>query len=582
MSTTFTREDPVFISGFEPSEGLTGSAFVVSGSGISTATNLYFVDAFDGHMPVSFVAGSDGRITGTVPNVRIYDDDFSVKVSNVHSSGDKCCFNIRQSGCVFYCNVEVTGSLQIGGVNSNPATTGFLAIDDNGFIHKRQGLEYETGINTSFFSHMNGGDQTIPGVNTGTLEFDTVSWNNETNFNTSNYRLEIESDNRYLIDSKTSLESNKSSAYKYDAQLVKNGSTVVESCIFSYEENKPNYSQITRIVDANSGDYYEIRIVNEDASSVIVDGNSANTYFAGNILGRGGAGPAGPQGIQGAQGVQGDVGPTGGIGPSGGQGIQGLKGGQGDQGILGPSGTQGIQGQVGPTGINWSGYWSPSITYQSRDAIYNSGSTYISVTADNLNKIPSGINDDNWHFVSSGAKGIQGQQGIQGLSGERGLRGFSVGAAVQGVYSQWGTELATTLRFLDTPTNSQGVEAGSAIIYPVNPGYLLAMEIDLSFSATDYTEIMACLFKDDETTPRKAWLGHVYGVNMGATLRLKYTTLAENTLAQTWKLRIGGRWNSEQQGTVYLNRTQSDADIFGDAATSSITIYELLPEQPPP
>ena len=139
--TTFTRESAVFISGFEPTEGLTGSAFVISGSGVSTATDLFFVDAFDGHMPVSFVAGSDGRITGTVPKVKIYDDDLKVKVKNVHSSGEKCCFNIRQSGCLFSCDVEITGTLQVGGVTSDPVTTGFLTIDENGFIHKRQGLE---------------------------------------------------------------------------------------------------------------------------------------------------------------------------------------------------------------------------------------------------------------------------------------------------------------------------------------------------------------------------------------------------------------------------------------------------------
>ena len=165
-------------------------------------------------MPVSFVAGSDGRITGTVPNVKIYDDDLKVKVKNVHSSGEKCCFNIRQSGCLFSCDVEITGTLQVGGVTSDPVTTGFLTIDENGFIHKRQGLEYETGINTSFLSHMNGGDQTISSTSTGVLEFDTASWNNETHFNTSNYRFEIESDNRYLIDTKVSLNSNQSNAYK--------------------------------------------------------------------------------------------------------------------------------------------------------------------------------------------------------------------------------------------------------------------------------------------------------------------------------------------------------------------------------
>ena len=240
-------------------------------------------------------------------------------------------------------------------------------------------------------------------------------------------------------------------------------------------------------------------------------------------------------------------------------------------------------GPAGPTGINWSGYWSPSITYQQRDAVYNSGTTYISIASSNLNNIPSGVSSDNyWNLVSSGAKGIQGDQGLQGPTGERGPRGFSLGAAVQGVYAQWSTEYATTLRFEDNPTSSQGIEVGSATIYPTNPSYLLAMEIDLSFSATDYTEIMACLFKDDETTPRKVWLGHVYGVNMGQTLRLKYTTAAQNTSAQTWKLKIGGRQNSEQRGTVYLNRTKSNSDIFGDAANSSITIYELFPEQPPP
>jgi len=582
MGNNFSFEEKIYISGFEPVEGLTGSAFAISGSGVHSATSLWFVDAFDGHMPVPFEVGSDGRATGTVPNVRIYDDDLKVKIANTSSSTEKCCFNIRQSDCNFYCDVDITGSLTVGGVDANPLVTGFLAIDENGLVHKRQGLEYETGINTSFFAHMNGSDQTVDPSTTSIIEFDNTDWNKEEHYDTSNYRFKLESDGNYLIDSKVALTIHSSSWQFYYLELTKNGSDTIESCPFDNNSYAANEASITRIVSGLSGDYFDMRLDNTDPSiPITLEGDKKKTYFAANIMGRGGAGPAGPQGIQGVQGVQGIQGPSGEAGPSGEQGIQGSQGDQGDQGIQGVQGIQGIQGPTGEVGMNWSGKWSPTIKYYHSDGVYNSGNSYFSLASDNTNNPPSGVNDNYWSVLSSGAEGLQGTPGDTGPSGERGPRGFSNGAAIQGVYAQWDTEYATTSRFSDSPTSTQGIEVASATIYPTNPGHLLAMEIDLSFSATDYTEIMACLFKDDETTPRKAWLGHVYSQNMGATLRLKYTAAASNTLGQTWKLRIGGRSNSEQRGTVYLNRTKSSSNLFGDAATSSITIYELYPEQGP-
>ncbi len=588
MSNHFSYEPKLYISGFSPSEGVTGSTFKISGSGISSTLGLYFVDAFGGHIDVPFESDTFNgthTITGTVPNVSVCDEDLIVRAKNNSSTADKCCFNIRRSGCIHYCNVEITGSLKIGGVDSNPVTTGFLAITDAGQVVKRQGVEYETGVNTSFFAYTTGigdEDNSVIGASaSAVVQFDRTYWNAEENFNTGNYRFEVEEDNRYLLNARVQLDSYQSSMFTYELELRKNDEEVEKVFFQSNASDTEAFGEIIRIVEAESGDFFDVKVHNEDTVDISIMQTGTKTYLAGNILGRGGRGPAGPQGIQGIQGAQGIQGPSG---ASGEQGIQGPSGPSGVQGIQGIQGAQGVQGDEGPTGeigMNWSGHWNPDFKYYERDGVYNSGSSYISL-ATGSGHSPSGVNDDQWDIVSSGATGPQGEQGLQGPSGERGVRGFSVGAAIQGVYSQWATEYVTTTRFSDSPHVGQGVEVGSATIYPTNPGHLLSMEVDLSFSATDYTEIMACLFKDSETTPRKAWLGHVYGVNMGSTLRLKYTVAAGNTLGQTWKLRIGGRQNSEQHGKVYLNRTKNNSNIFGDAATSSITIFELHPEQPPP
>src|SRR5205823_3282026 len=88
-------------------------------------------------------------------------------------------------------------------------------------------------------------------------------------------------------------------------------------------------------------------------------------------------------------------GTTGGVGPTGPQGIQGIVG---ATGATGPQGAQGLTGSAGPTGptgpqgapISFHGTWSNLTTYAAGDAIFFSGSSYISLAAGNVGNTPTG------------------------------------------------------------------------------------------------------------------------------------------------------------------------------------------------
>src|SRR4051794_19546903 len=114
------------------------------------------------------------------------------------------------------------------------------------------------------------------------------------------------------------------------------------------------------------------------------------TKIALNVVGP--PGPQGPQGPVGPQGVKGDVGPVG---------LQGEQGQQGEKGASGPE---------GPRGLTWKGPWEPSTLYAARDAVSFNGSSYISLSRDNVGNQPDAGNVF-WDLLAE--VGAQGPQGLQ-------------------------------------------------------------------------------------------------------------------------------------------------------------------------
>jgi hypothetical protein len=156
------------------------------------------------------------------------------------------------------------------------------------------------------------------------------------------------------------------------------------------------------------------------------------------------AGVAGPMGIQGPAGAQGLTGSTGAVGPAGPQGLQGVAGEAGAQGIPGATGATGLQGPAGPAGstgatgpagangtngvagtpgLMWEGAWSSATSYAVNDAVSFSGTSYLSLEANNLGQRPDLFPADWAVLAQAGAVGAAGAVGVTGATGATGAQG---------------------------------------------------------------------------------------------------------------------------------------------------------------
>jgi hypothetical protein len=132
----------------------------------------------------------------------------------------------------------------------------------------------------------------------------------------------------------------------------------------------------------------------------------------------GATGATGATGAQGVQGIQGPAGPTGATGATGAQGSVGATGATGAQGATGPQGPP----------VSFKGTWLMGTTYALGDAVFFSGSSYISLVAANVGNEPDTDNGTHWavlaHQGTAGATGAQGPAGSDGAPGPPGSQGF--------------------------------------------------------------------------------------------------------------------------------------------------------------
>jgi hypothetical protein len=140
----------------------------------------------------------------------------------------------------------------------------------------------------------------------------------------------------------------------------------------------------------------------------------------------GAAGTAGPVGPIGLTGPAGPIGPAGLTGKAGAIGLTGPAGATGSIGRTGVTGTTGLTGPIGsagltgPQGLTWKGVWIISANYALHDAVSYSGSTYISLTANNTGSEPDNA-PAAWSLLASvGATGSQGPVGATGATGMQG------------------------------------------------------------------------------------------------------------------------------------------------------------------
>lgn len=154
-------------------------------------------------------------------------------------------------------------------------------------------------------------------------------------------------------------------------------------------------------------------------------GVTGPTGAAGATGATGVAGATGPAGVTGAVGATGAAGTTGATGIAGATGPAGAAGATGAEGAVGPIGATGAAGPAGATGaigpagppVSFQGSWSNLTTYANGDAVFYSGSSYISLSAGNIGNTPT--SGAPWALLAQ--KGDPGPVGPQGPAGGGGF-----------------------------------------------------------------------------------------------------------------------------------------------------------------
>jgi hypothetical protein len=208
-----------------------------------------------------------------------------------------------------------------------------------------------------------------------------------------------------------------------------------------------NSSIVATLLTGTKPGSYQLTVKNSSANTAAFD------VTVGAAGPQGPSGPAGPQGPQGQAGVQGAQGPGGPQGPSGPAGSQGQPGQAGAQGAQGVAGTQGPQGPP----VTFQGTWLQTTPYNLGDAIFYSGSSYISLVAGNLGNQPD-QSQSQWALLAQqGTTGATGSQGPQGLPGAMGPQGPLGQTGAQGPLGLTGAMGPQGLSGLAGPAGTAGL-----------------------------------------------------------------------------------------------------------------------------
>jgi Collagen triple helix repeat (20 copies) len=146
---------------------------------------------------------------------------------------------------------------------------------------------------------------------------------------------------------------------------------------------------------------------------------------------------------------------------------------QGATGATGATGPQGLQGSTGTQGppLTFAGTWANDTTYSLGQAVYFSGSTYISLSNSNTGNEPD-TSPTWWSLValgssvpgSAGPPGPTGPQGLQGPQGIQGAQGPTGATGPQGPTGATGPQ-GPPVTFQGTWSTSGTYNTGDVVFY---------------------------------------------------------------------------------------------------------------------
>jgi len=198
---------------------------------------------------------------------------------------------------------------------------------------------------------------------------------------------------------------------------------------------------------------------------------------------------------------QGLTGATGPAGPGGPQGPMGVIGATGPAGAAGPAGPSGATGAQGPP-ASFRGNWSSSTTYALGDAVFcaacsSSGSSYVSLVANNVGFDPPTSNVKWSLLAQQGATGPAGVTGATGATGPQGIAGPQGPPGTNGTNGSGVNAVSFVMEFLNPGSNAGTTFYFSPLSTVTSPSTstnnVIANSTESNFSALPVTCTMSAL-----------------------------------------------------------------------------------------
>jgi cytoskeletal protein CcmA (bactofilin family) len=561
----FTYEPDIYISGISPDIVPTGGEFLVTGSGVCSATGVRVSDGCGGctyNVPFLTGFGHNGGycvVTGTLPDISP-EAFMTLEVMNTRSTGTYYPFEIVSSApCIHNCeeviitgNLTVTGDVSISGsiqgatpalshaglVYLNPPVnnilTGFLAVDGDGNVFQRQidptGTtgQYNPGgiVMIAGSGLIGGGDVTLSrrfdvGQGTGVhITADAVNVDTGVFMHTGAGFVDFHASVGLTGKFHTVSGSHVLAGYNMQSGRIFLGETI--NLGVAVDDDTIGFTGV-------SGDDLAVFTVMDNGISP----DKVSFGFAGSNIKSGAA-----------------------------NSVSGY-----------------ISGGVGLNEFIWSG--------DSKQVINVDPTQVVMTTGDQ---------------VISGLKTFSGQVNISGLEVFGLLTATGDGIFVSDLRITGSVSGAMTMKSLNisginftdryltseivppNPTQSDGLEIFNINYTAQEIGNYLILDTELNLSAKEICNATVSIFRDSETTPIRAWNQTIFTNNASDVFNMKYFHRAEDTDLHTYKIRVGRRSTRGYSPILYINRMQSWPDIYpyasgylGDAAVSSFLISEIKP-----
>ena len=586
MGFTFTYEPDIFVSGVDPQIVQTGNSFEITGSGMQSATGVTLTDGCGGcRFNIPFVTGYGKNtdyvvLTGTLPDISP-EAFMTLEVANTRSTGSFYPFEVAGAGaCILNCeeviitgNLTVTGDVSVTGDMTyynppiNNVLTGFLAVDADGKIFQRQidptGTtgQYNPGgvVMIAGSGLLGGGDVTLSrrfdvGFGSGiVVSDDGVSVGQGSGITVLSGYVSVGQGSGIVVSDNGTVSVNTGEFISTGQGWIDVHASVGLTGDFAVVGTEMRNAQSGRLW---LGQTLQLGVACDD-ETIGFTGVSGDDLAVFTVMDNGITIDKVAFGFAGSNIKSGAANSVSGY----------------------------ISGGLGFPDFVWSGNTKlgldldPTGHPHLRDLVYTTGDQTI-----------------------SGLKTFSGQVNISGLEVFGLLTATGDGIFVSDLRITGDVSGAMTMKSLNisginftdryatteimpaNPTQSDGIEIFSMNYTAQATGNYLILDTELNLGAKEMADSVICIFRDNETSPIRAWTQNINNNNQGLVFNMKYFHEAEDTDLHTYKIRLGRRFTRGYDPIVYINRLwtypseyPTETGYLGEAAVSSFLISEIKP-----